>query len=335
MTRVLITGASGFVGRSVCEAALNLGTEVRGCYRSESSRKFVPKGVERFRIPSVDHMTDWSEALEGVGAVIHLAGRTHVMNEMDRDVLAIYREVNAAGTARLARMSADFGIRRFVYVSTTKVNGEETVDGPFTEEQDPQPEDAYAISKWESEQELRRIGAESDLEIVTLRSPLVYGRGVRANFLRLLQLVRKGVPLPFASVRNKRSLIYVKNLADAMLMSLKHPKVAGRTFLVSDGDDISTPELIRRIAYPMGCSPHMFRCPLSILRTVGRAVGRSREVGRLLTSLTIDSSRIRSETGWMPPYGMSQGLKETVEWFLANDAAEGEVSSELGSLGSV
>jgi len=229
-------------------------------------------------------------------------------------------------------MAASSGVRRLVYVSTIKVNGEQTVTAPFRETDTPRPQDAYAISKWESEQALHRIGAESGLEVVILRPPLVYGQGVGANFLKLFNLVRRGIPLPLASVSNRRSLIYVKNLADALLTSATHPRANGRTFLVSDGDDISTPELIRRIAEAMELAPRMFRCSARLLEVVARIVGKSAEAQRLLNSLVIDSTRIRFETGWTPRYTMLQGLKETVQWYLANDPPAPEVSGPPDTL---
>lgn len=317
MTFVLVTGASGFVGRAVCETALSLGMKVRGSHRSPGSQSLVPQGVEKIQIASVNSNTDWSSALKGIDVVIHLAGRVHIAKDTAKDPLAIHRAINTAGTERLARMAVNAGVRRLVYVSTIKVNGEQTATAPFTETDAPRPQDAYAISKWESERALHGIGAESGLEIVILRPPLVYGEGVGANFLRLLNLVRRGIPLPLASVANRRSFVYVKNLADAVLAIATHQQAKGRTFLVSDGNDISTPELIRSIANAMNLPARMFPCPLRLLEIVGGLVGISTELDRLLGSLVIDSTKIRSECGWMPPYTMSLGLKKTVEWYLA------------------
>lgn len=327
MTRVLITGASGFVGRAVCKRALSLGMKVKGSHRSAGSRSLVPKGVEKIQIASVNADTDWSNSLIGVDVVIHLAGRVHVAKETAVSPLTAYREVNTAGTEQLARAAAAAGIKRLVYVSTIKVNGEQTVSAPFTEADAPRPVDAYAISKWESEQALHRIRTESGLEIVILRPPLVYGIGVGANFSRLLHLVHRCIPLPLASVSNCRSLIYVQNLADAILVSATHPRAAGQTFLISDGEDVSTPELIRRIAEAMGLPSRMFRCAPSLLNAVASIVGKSAEVGRLLGSLAMDSTRFGSETGWIPPYSLSQGLKETARWYLASEPSVSEISS--------
>jgi UDP-N-acetyl-alpha-D-quinovosamine dehydrogenase len=327
---LLVTGASGFVGRSVCERALELGLKVRGSHRSLKSQPLVPAGVEKIQIASVDGSTDWSSALVGVDVVIHLAGRVHVTEGQGRDSLAIYRAINTAGTERLARMAVAAGVRRFVYVSSIKVNGEQSSSGSFTAADTPRPEDAYAISKWESEQALYRVGTESGLEIVVLRPPLVYGRGVGANFRRLLHLVQRCVPLPFASISNRRSLIYVKNLADAIITGATHPRATGQTFLVSDGQDISTPELIRSIADAMGVPSRMFPCPLSLLKATASIAGKSAELRRLLGSLAIDSTSFRSQTGWVPPYSMSQGLRDTTEWYMANELMTDEVSGAAG-----
>lgn len=327
MTCVLVTGASGFVGRVVCETALSLGMKVRGSYRSPGSQSLVPQGVEKIEIGSVNGHTDWSRALIGIDVAIHLAGRVHIAKDTAKEALAICRTVNAAGTERLARMAVDAGVRRLVFVSTIKVNGERTPAAPFTEADAPRPADAYSISKWESEQALHRIASESGLETVILRPPLVYGGGVGANFIRLLHLVQRCIPLPFASVSNRRSFIYVKNLADAILISATHRSVAGQTFLVSDGEDVSTPELIRRIADAMGRPSRMFRCPPSLLSATASIIGKSEEVRRLLGSLVLDSTKFRSETGWIPRYTMSQGLGETIESWLANKPPTSEVSS--------
>lgn len=334
MNSILVTGASGFVGRAVCRRALSFGFKVKGSHRSPISAGAVPARVEKVEIPSIDRKTDWSRALEGVQVVVHLAGRVHVNRERDGDFLSTYKEVNAAGSQRLAEVAAAVGIQRLVYVSTVKVNGEQTVTAAFTEADTPHPQDAYAISKWESEMALHRIGGESGLEVVILRPPLVYGEEVGANFVRLLNLVRRGTLLPFASVSNRRSLIYVRNLADAILTSAVHPRATGQTFLVSDGEDISTPELVRRIADAMRVPSRIFRCPPSLLNAVSRILGRSADVSRLIGSLAIDDTRFRSETGWIPPFTLSQGLQQTLEWYLANQLTTSGSTSLAGNPGA-
>lgn len=317
MKCILVTGASGFVGRAVCEKALGLGLRVKGSHRSVNSGSLIPLGVEKFQVSTVDRSTDWSKALVGVDAVVHLAARLHVTKETTTDTLAVYREINTAGTERLATMAIQAGVRRLLYASTIKVNGEQTGAVPFTEVDSPRPQDPYAMSKWESEQMLNALSIKSGLDIVILRPPLVYGRGVGANFMRLVHLVQKGFPLPLGSVSNRRSLIYVRNLADVILTCVGHPRAKGQTFLVSDGTDVSTPELIRCLANLMNVPTNMIKCPIRLLCVLGKLVGRSAELGRLVGSLAVDSTKVRIETGWVPAYTTHQGLEDTVRWYLS------------------
>jgi nucleoside-diphosphate-sugar epimerase len=326
---ILITGASGFVGRAVCNRALSFGLKVKGCHRSPESAKLLPAGVGRIQIDSLDGNTDWSNALAGVEVVIHLAGRAHIMEAAPKESLEAYRKVNVEGTQRLATMAISAGVKRFVFVSTVKVNGERSASRPFRETDTAQPEDAYAISKWEAEQLLGGLAAGSQMEVVILRPPLVYGRDVRANFLRMLHLVQRRIPLPIASVSNRRSLIYVENLADAILHSVSHTKAKGQTFLVADGEGISTPELIQCIADHMNLSAPLFACPTPILTLLGRLAGKSGEVNRLIDSLAVDSSKFRTETSWIPPYSLSQGIRETVNWFFSSQQARKKTKQEV------
>jgi len=294
---------------------------VRGSHRSLASQSLIPEGVEKIEIPSIDAHTAWRSALAGVDVIVHLAARAHVIRETATDPLAAYREVNTKGTERLAQLAAVAGVKRLVYVSTIGVNGRQTFSEPFTEKDTPAPTEAYAISKWEAEQALLRVANETGMEVVILRPPLVYGQGVGANFLRLLDLVRKQIPLPFASVRNRRSFIHVKNLADVILACAEHPRAAGQTYLICDNESISTHELIWRIAGLMGLPDRTFSCPPRLLHLAGRLTGKSAEVNRLLHSLVIDDRKICSEIGWFPRSTLSQGLKETVDWYLASDLA--------------
>jgi nucleoside-diphosphate-sugar epimerase len=319
--RILVTGASGFIGVAVCKELLSLGFDVRGSHRSPDSHNKIPAGVERVQVPSIGHDTDWSSTLASIDGIVHLAARVHVMKESASDLLAAFRRVNTAGTQRLARMAAGCGVRRLVYVSSVKVNGEQTTGAPFTEADPPRPEDAYAISKWEAEQVLRSVAAETGLEVVVLRPPLVYGKEVGANFLQLMELVRKGIPMPFARVRNRRSLLYSGNLADAISLCLTHPRASGQTFLVCDGEDVSTAELVGHLAKAFGRPTRLLAVPPTLLRLLGRLSGKSAQVGRLLESLAIDSSEIRRELEWAPPYSMSKGLQETANWYLAMRAS--------------
>jgi nucleoside-diphosphate-sugar epimerase len=261
--------------------------------------------------------TDWDEALDGIETVFHLAARVHVMHERAENGVALFRETNLAGTERLAHAAAIAGVRRFIYLSSIKVNGERTVGHPFSESDAPTPQDPYAISKWEAEQALWRIAEQSGMEVVIIRPPLIYGPGVKANFLRLLGWLHRGIPLPLASVNNQRSLIFLDNLVDALISCASHANAVNQTFLVSDGQDVSSPEMIRMLAAAMGKSDRLWPVPLRALRALGWLTGRVKEVDRLVESLQVDSSKIRRELGWMPPFSMEEGFRKTVAWYLA------------------
>lgn len=237
------------------------------------------------------------------------------MQERSPGALDAYRTVNVAGTEKLARDAAAAGVRRLAFLSSIKVNGERTTDGPFTEDDMPRPEDAYGISKWEAEQSLWKIAADTGLEVVVLRAPLVYGSGVKGNFLRLMNLIARGCPLPLASVHNKRSLVYLGNLVDVLIAAAQAPAAAGHTYLVSDGEDMSTPALIRGIAKALDVPPRLFPVPVPLLRAGGALLGRGGEAARLTGSLQIDSSKIRRELGWRSPFSVAQGLEETGRWY--------------------
>lgn len=315
MKRVLVTGASGFIGRALCARMLAEGWQVRGIFRSAQKVVCRPSGVEAIEIESINAYTDWSDALVDVDTVIHLAARVHVMKDTSADPLTAFRRVNVAGTERLTRMAANAEVRRLVFLSSVGVNGNVTHGRPFTEEDNPHPNDPYAFSKFEAEQILQSTVTESKIEAIIIRSPLVYGPGNPGNFLRLLSLVAEGWPLPLASVTNRRSLIYVGNLVDAIVTCVFHPKAAGKTFLVSDGEDVSTPELIRRIGSALGRPSRLVPFPIPLMRLGGKLIRKTSEVDRLVGSLVVDSSRIRQELDWTPPYSMSQGLAETALWF--------------------
>jgi nucleoside-diphosphate-sugar epimerase len=307
--RCLITGASGFVGRTLCATLAQEGHDivraVRGATEIANARSV---GV-------IDAGTDWSGVLEGMQAVVHLAARVHVMRDEATEPLAAFREVNTAGSLNLARHCSVAGVRRLVFVSSIKVHGE-GCESPYSESDQPAPQDAYAISKWEAEQGLREIEAETGLEVVILRPPLVYGPGVGANFLRLMRAVERGLPLPFGSVNNRRSLLGLDNLVDAIRLCLEHPFAAGRTFLLSDCEDVSSAELIRRLAKEMNRSARLLPIPPSWLRFAGVLTGRSKEMDRLLGSLSVDTSIIRQELGWRPPFTLDEGLHQTVGYYL-------------------
>ena len=315
--RALVTGATGFVGRFLCLRLLEAGLEVRATLLASDTARPLISRVEPVAIEPLGPDTVWGHALEGVDIVFHLAARVHIMDDPTVDPLAEYRTVNSEGTRQLAREAARRGVKRLVFVSSIKVNGDESRI-PYTVNSPAQPTDPYGISKWEAEQWLRHIETETGLEVVVVRPTLVYGPGVKANFLNMMKAVQRGIPLPFASINNKRSLIYVGNLADALAVCAMHPAAAGKTYLVSDGEDVSTPELIRRVASAMDMPARLFACSPSLLRLAGTVTGRGAAVNRLLGSLMVDSSMIRQDLGWLPPFTMDEGLRETARWFKEN-----------------
>ncbi len=310
---VLVTGASGFIGRPLCARLLVSGWRVRSINRSNSP---PINGSEHCIISSIDETADWTHALQDVTHIIHLAARVHVMQDSDENPLEAFRRVNVAGTLNLARQAALAGVKRFVFVSSVKVNGEETSSQLFSELDVFNPQDPYGVSKMEAEQKLLVLAEETGLEVVIVRPPLVYGVGVKANFAQMLRVLRRRIPLPLASVRNARSLIYVGNLLDALVLCAKHPKAAGQTYLVSDGEDISTPELLSRLSHAMGFPARLFSFPVRGLDLVAELLGKGDQVRRLTGSLQIDSSKIRRELGWTPPFTLQQGLQETVKHFM-------------------
>jgi nucleoside-diphosphate-sugar epimerase len=313
---VLVTGATGFVGTALCAALPRHGLRLRRAVRVSTHRETdVVAG-------QIDGTTDWSAALEGVDSIVHLAARTHDVLDPTPLRLEEYRQLNVAGTRKLAQDAARAGIRRFVFMSSIKVNGESTHGEPFRESDLPQPQDAYGITKLEAEQVLRELSQATTMEIVVLRPPLVYGPGVEGNFLRLMGLVSRGVPLPLASVRNRRSLIYVNNLADAVITALRSPQAAGRTYLVSDGEALSTPDLLRHLGRALGREAHLLPCPTILLRGAGALIGRSGEVARLTGSLEVDPTCIGRELGWTAPHLPEDGFRETARWYNSRCSAD-------------
>jgi UDP-glucose 4-epimerase len=313
--RVLITGPSGFVGQRTVAAFIEHGSYVRAAYRSDKRARQRRSGVDPYVVGDLDRGADWSGALAGIDVVVHLAARVHVMRDESSCPLAVYRRTNTEGTIRLANAAAAAGVRRLVFVSSIKVNGETSGGTPFSETNAPAPRDPYGMSKWEAEQALHRLSTERGLEVVVLRPPLMYGPGVRANFLRLLEGVSRGVPFPFGAVENRRSLLFVGNFADALLRCVEHPAAAGQTFLVSDGGAVSSAELVRVLAQALGRGPRLIRIPPSFLRAIGRLTGREEIILRVAGSLEVDSSKIRRLLHWAPPYTLEQGIRETVDWW--------------------
>ncbi len=319
MSIVLVTGANGFVGRVVCARLAEAGyTAVAGLRNRQQwpiMREAVP-AIRSYRIlGDLRSPVDQQDALEGIDTVVHLAGRVHVMRESASDLLEEFRASNVVGTRRLALAASEDNVRRFVFVSTAKVNGETTEDVPFSESDSCNPRDHYALSKYEAEKELRCIGERTGMEVVIVRPPLVYGPGVRANFLRLLWVANLAMPLPIPDTGNRRSLVGVQNLADFLVQCVSHKGAANQTFLISDGEDISTRDLIAKLGQALGRKTHFLPFPAAGMRMAGKLLGREDEVSRLLDSLSIDSTKARSLLGWVPPVTLSAGLEATAQWY--------------------
>lgn len=309
--RVLVTGANGFIGRALVAELAARQSIIRGAVRNPGA---IFPDVHCVVVGEVNGNTDWRDALTGITEVVHLAARAHITRETAEDSLAVFRAINTEGTLNLALQAARSGIRRFVFVSTIKVNGEGR-ESAYSETDTPTPEDAYAISKWEAEQGLREIAAQTGMEIVILRVPLVYGPGVGANFLQLMAAIDAGWPLPLGGIINRRSLIYLGNLVDAIIVSLNHSKAAGKVFLLSDMEDVSTTDLARRLATALDVKPRLFGLPCVLMRQIASAFNRRRAIDRLWGSLFVDSRKIQHELDWLPPFSMDIGLSETAKWY--------------------
>jgi nucleoside-diphosphate-sugar epimerase len=314
--KVLVTGASGFVGGHLLQHLCARDLAVNAVLRRRDVA--LPAGATAFAPIDLDEAFDCSEALRGCDAAIHLAARVHVMQDTSADPLAAYRKGNTAATLRLAEQAAAAGVRRFVFLSSIKVNGEETQPGqPFTIDSVPRPRDAYGISKLEAENGLREIADRTGMQVVSIRTPLVYGPGVRANFLSMMNWLRRGIPLPFGSLRhNRRSLMAVGNLVDAIARSLTSPAAANRLLLVADGEDLSTAELLVRLGAALGHPARLVPLPPKLLALAASAAGLGGLRQRLLGSLQVDGSGARRILDWTPPLSVDEGLRLTADDYL-------------------
>ena len=299
--KILVTGASGFVGKSLCADLKTRGAIVISAIRSGP----VDPGV--FSVGDINGETDWRRVLEECNAVVHLAARVHHMQDTASNPVAEFRRVNAEGTLSLGRQAAAFGVRRFVFVSSIKVNGE-VGRVRYSDADIAAPADAYALSKWEGEQGLRQIAADTGMEVVIIRPPLVYGPGVKANFAALMHAVQKGWPLPLGAIHNRRSLVALDNLVDFIITCITHPKAANQTFLISDGQDLSTTELVRGMAKAAGVPARLLPVPVWALEWAGRCVGKRDAIQRLCGNLQIDSSKARDLLGWVQKISVEEGL---------------------------
>jgi len=312
--RVLVTGASGFVGSVLCDVLTQSGYVVRAAVR-ELDR--TPNGVSESVVTGdLGENTAWHEALDDVDSVIHLGARAHILGHSRNDS-ALYMQANAFATLNLATQAAARGIRRFVFLSSVKVNGEVTTTHPFNSSDEPRPRDAYGQSKWEGEKFALAVGEQTGMEVAIVRSPLVYGPGVKANFLRLMRWVDNGRLLPLGAVQNKRSLVNIWNLCDLLCVTLASSLAPGRIWMVSDGEDLSTPELVRKLASAMERPARLISVPVPMLQLLGFAFGYRAQVMRLCGSLVVDIAKTRAELGWSPPVPVDEALQRTVRWYEA------------------
>ncbi|MGA4446369.1 UDP-glucose 4-epimerase family protein [Ectopseudomonas chengduensis] len=316
-SKIFLTGSTGFVGSALLAELKKLSdcrvvSAVRSAVSSASDDVVV--------VGNIDDTTDYSSALNGVDVVVHSAARAHIMRDEVADPLAEYRNVNVEGTLNLAKQAVAAGVKRFVYISSIKVNGESTTGlSAFTESDSAKPEDPYGVSKHEAEEGLRLLAEETGLEVVIIRPPLVYGPGVKANFLSLVKLSATGLPLPFGSVNNHRSMVYVGNLVSFIIHCIRHPAAANETFLVSDGEDVSLRNLVTYIRLCFGRSPRLLPVPVGLFKLAGALAGKRGMVDRLVGDLQVDSSKVRTLLGWVPPYTVEQGIAATVADFMSKD----------------
>lgn len=307
---VLLTGATGFVGHAIAVNLLQQAIPLTCISRKPLAPELAAARVQL--LPDINAATDWSACLSGITTVIHCAARVHVMNDTASDPLALFRSVNVDATLNLARQAAAAGARQFIFLSSVKVNGEETRPGAaFTETSPPQPSDPYGISKYEAEQALLELAKTSGMAVTIIRPPLVYGPGVRANFLSMMQWVKKGWPLPLGSIHNKRSFVYLPNLVSLVVKCMNHPAAYNEIFLVSDGQDLSTTELLQSSAEAFDLRSRLLPCPPGLLMWLATLAGRKSAAQRLCQSLQVDIAKARRQLGWTPPYTVRQGLQAT------------------------
>ena len=308
---VSVTGSNGFLGGYLSDYLLSNDYLVRRIQREKS--------LDSFQVKNIDASTDWQDALRGVDVLIHCASRVHIMKSSKKDSINLYRSINVEGTKRLAEEAALLGVQRFIFISSSKANGESTkIDEFLTNHSPVSPIDPYGISKLEAERALQEVSLRTGLELVIIRPPLIYGPGVKANFLRLLKLVYNDIPLPLANIDNLRSLLYIGNLVDFLVKCINSPKAIGKTFLLSDLEPVATPELIRKIAHEFGKDAKLFPVPEKLILFASNLIGKVDQAKKLTGSFLIDPTYAIEELNWHPPFTTDQGLNQTCSWFLSN-----------------
>jgi len=313
--KIYLTGSTGFIGSHLVMQLLKLSHNVVAPIRNfRFNQNNFNKNLKTLNLLNIEKTSDYFENLGQVDCLIHCAARTHVMKDKKKDPLNAYREVNVEKTKKLAEAAAAHGIKRFIFLSSVKVNGEKTNDyNNFKYNDTPQPEDFYAISKYEAEKILWKVSLKTGLEVTVVRLPLVYGHGVKGNLKRLIKLVRLGIPLPLSLIQNQRSMIGIDNLVDLLIKCIKHPNAAGKTFLVSDGKDLSTPDLINYISSSMGSSIRLFPFPTFLLKFLFSIIGKKKEIDRLTDSLKLDNSHVKRVLNWTPPVHVAEGIRRMVQ----------------------
>ena len=315
LKKILVTGADGFVGSSLCVQVMGRGYDVMATTRAQS---YQFDGVRNIQVGNINEKTDWAEALHEVDVVIHLAARVHVMSNDDASSLEEFRSINVQATLSLAQQAARAGVKRFIFLSSIKVNGESTSRGmAFRADDTHIPTDHYGLSKYEAEQGLLALAAETGMEVVIIRPPLVYGPGVRANFASMIRWMQRGIPLPFGAIDNRRSFIALDNLVSFIIHCIDHPKAANEIFLISDGEDVSTTVLLQKMSKALGKKSCLMPVPERWLRLVAKILGREDEAGKVLNSLQVDSSKARDVLGWKPVITMDEQLHKTAEWYFS------------------
>ncbi|MDP3211527.1 SDR family oxidoreductase [Methylotenera sp.] len=309
---ILVTGANGFVGNFLIRDLRKKSQyQLVGAVRNQA---YADTDIRMFSVGDIDAVTDWSVALDTVNVVVHLAARVHIMNDSAADPLSEFRKVNLHGTLNLARQAVKAGVKRFVFVSSIKVNGESTqANRPFTASDTPCPHDDYGISKYEAEQELLKLADETGMEVVVIRPPLIYGAGVKANFANMMRAVKRGTPLPLGAIHNKRSFVYIGNLVSLIVRCVDHHAAANQVFLVSDGDDLSTTELLRACASALQVKSRLLSIPQRLLEAVATIIGKRDIAQRLCANLQVDITKTRTILGWSPPISVVDGLRTTAE----------------------